>query len=61
MNPDQIINEINNKWSEYIEMADDKSAIICRLLASDLSKQMHENEYLKKRLKTYERYSKSQI
>lgn len=61
MTPDRVIVEINNKWEEHIEMADDKSAFLCHILAFELSKQRQENEYLKKRIKTYERYYQSQV
>jgi chaperone required for assembly of F1-ATPase len=55
MNPDQLIDEITDKWNEYIEMADDKSAIKCKLLANLLIKERQKNEYLEKRMKTLER------
>ncbi len=62
MNPTEFITHIlYEKWAEHIEMADDKSAFLCRILAFELSKQMQEVEYLKKRIKTYERYSVPQV
>ena len=56
MTPDQVIAEISNKWEEHIEMADDKSAITCRILASLLIKEREKSDYLERRTKQYERY-----
>jgi hypothetical protein len=55
VNPEEIIKEINDKWGEYIEMAEDPSAITCRILAHLLIKERQETEYLRKKLKNYGR------
>lgn len=55
MTPDQVIAETADKWEEHIQMADDKSAIMCRLLASLLIQEREKSDYLQKRLKTLER------
>jgi hypothetical protein len=55
MTPDQIIAETAEKWGEYIQMADDKSAIMTRLLASLLIQERKKNEYYEKRIKSMER------
>ena len=51
MTPEDLINEIREKYSEYIEMYEDTSEITCRILAALLIKERQNSEYSKKLLK----------
>lgn len=51
MNTDDILKEVQDKYGEYIEMADNPSAITCRILACLLAKERENSEYHKKRTK----------
>ena len=55
MTPEDIIKEVEEKWSEYLEMAEDCSAMTCNILAHQLLKERQNTDYLKKRLKNYEK------
>jgi len=56
MTPEQLISDISEKWGEHIEMADDKSAITCRILANLLIQERQKSDYFEKRTKNYEKY-----
>jgi len=51
MTPEQIIKDVQEKYGEYIEMAEDHSATTCNILACLLIKERKDNEYYKKLLK----------
>ena len=51
MSPKDILNEIEEKYGEHIEMAEDRSAIKCNILASLLLKERENNQYYRSILK----------
>lgn len=57
MKPEDVINEVRIKWMEYLEMADDPSAMLERLLASMVIQERKKSEYNDKVLRTQARIS----
>ncbi len=56
MKEDQLLNEIINKYSEWLETAGENApALLTNILVSLLAKSRSENEYYQKRLNAYER------
>ena len=56
MTSQDIISEVNDKYSEWLEMAGDNSpALLTDILASMLLKERENNELLSKMIKNYQR------
>ncbi|HEY3527499.1 MAG TPA: hypothetical protein VGK47_14985 [Nitrososphaeraceae archaeon] len=50
-----VLDEVKEKYSEWLEMAgDDSPALLTDILASLLAKEMDEKSYYKERLKEFE-------
>lgn len=51
MTPEQLIKEVQEKASEYLEMTEDPAALVAGILANKVIKLQDYIEYLEKRLK----------
>ena len=56
MRSKQVLSDVTSKYSEWLEMAGDNSAVLLNeILVGLLVKEKEKNEYYEKLIKTYER------